>query len=136
MANFNSTFISECVNKNILSMADICEEGKKQFNDLDKQITELRIKKNDLSNFLKQFNESNTDKNNDQNKIVEVSEELQNQVCKYLKTHTNVKAGNLVDALGGYSEQTKIYSAIKRLGEKDVIERDENGFIIPGMNWS
>lgn len=146
---FISSFIIECVSKGISLTNDICNEALKQIEICNEELNKadlLRIKKNNLIAVLKNFNHNsmlrlrgNKTNTNSINIINETSEEqkfLMTKIYSFLEKSSNIKASDVINAFGGYGEQTKIYTAIKSLGSLDIIKRDESGFIIKGEKWN
>ena len=137
--NFTSSFITECISKGKVSIEQMCNEALDQIKVCDEELNKadlVRSKKEQLLTILKNFNYKQDIIQNEvvYNSPAEV-EELKVKICNYISEHDDVKAGNLIEIFGGYTEQAKIYYAIKSLGELEVIKRDDQGFIIEGPNW-
>lgn len=146
--NFVSDFIEECVNNNIYGAKDICEEAIKQIKSYEEELLkadQLRIKIYNLRKVLKQFNHDSVRKIRS-NRIAETSSSHSNEldnlskfasaICKYIEENGPSSPYQIRDAIGSYEDHVKIYSAMKWLGENNIIVRDNSGSkFLQGNSW-
>jgi hypothetical protein len=145
-SEFISNFITDCTSKGIYSADDICNEAIKEIescNDLLKKVDSIRSRKDNLMDVLRNFNHNSikklrTGKEDTVEILNEESEEFLNlmtQVCDKIDTCPPMKASGIIELLGGMEKQAQVYEAIKKLGVKGIIKRDDEAFFFKGENW-
>lgn len=67
----------------------------------------------------------------DSDEILSIQEKIKSVVANRALT-----AGEIITEVGSYEKDFLIYRALKLLGDKEVILRDEQGRVKPGKNWS
>jgi len=137
-----SNYISQLSEKGISSLEDICNEAKKEIEDIKEYLhiaDTKRIRMTLLASVISQFGVNESRK-----KIHNVSYDENDEEIKVLhqkiieliadKPMTNRE---IIQAIGKYQEDHKVFRAIKFLGENNVIKRDDSSErrIIKGDGW-
>lgn len=146
--DFVSDFISECVSKDIFSASQICEEAIRQMKDHEEELIkadQLRLRIYNLRKVLKQFSHETVRKIRSNrlaepaNITAEADDNIKKfaiKVCEYIEDNGPSLPPQIRDAIGTYEDHSRIYGAMKWLGENGVIVRDSAGAkFLKGKNW-
>ena len=60
---------------------------------------------------------------------------LQDRIKQAISNNGPLNVSELIRTVGSYDEDFLIMRAVKLLGEREVISRDDNGRVQPGKNW-
>lgn len=60
---------------------------------------------------------------------------LQERIKRAISEKGPLNVNELIRTVGSYDEDFLIMRAVKLLGEREVISRDDNGRVQPGKNW-
>lgn len=146
---FISNFITECIEKNIFDKDSICEEAIRQSKEIDIELAKLdklRRRQIQLRSVLKSFDHESvrrirgsrivTERPQDKlNDSMDLFIDMKIKICDFLEKTGPVTSRSIMDAVGDLQRDEVTYGAIKSLSENGIIDRDNNGRVIKGVNW-
>src|SRR5690606_18007947 len=147
--DFVADFITECIKKNILDSDSICNEAIRQSQEIDAELArldKLRYRQIQLRNVLKSFNHESvrkirssrivTERPQDKlNESIDLFIDMKIKICNYIEENGPATSRVIMDAVGNFQRDEVTYGAIKSLSEHGIIDRDELGNVIKGVNW-
>lgn len=149
LSTFVINFIDECNTKGFSKASDIIKEARKEISKIEKEIKEIERKKEKIKFYyavINQMGESSLNKRKTVEKISSMMNdssedaiELRKKICRLIeKSENGLTNRQIIKEIGGYKEDAKIYRAIKFLGEREIIKRNNSteNKLIPGNNWS
>lgn len=146
LGEFVSNYIQESVLNGVCKPADIRARAETDILDIDKEIKKIESLK-DKQTMLRavihhlggnsknqSFNQT-IDFSTSEDKLAPFFKEIMYFICDLIEKDGFVSNKSLIDNFGIENNKT-IYSAIKWLGSRNVVERDYNTNIVKGTKWS
>lgn len=146
-ANFVAEYIQECIQQGVQNPPEMRSRAEKEINEIEEElrkISALRERQKNLRAVIKNlggFNRARPEKVMDfttpekdlspefRSLCVKICEEVEKSVPQ------GVPASRVIHEITTVKEHKSGYSAVKWLGTRGIIKRDENRLIIPGPQW-
>ena len=144
-----SDYVIECAKIGITNHEAICVKAKEEIEEIKRFLHEAdtkRIKMTKLMGVLQVLGDESIKRRKIQPTLPVIESdndveaaELRISICNILES-TGIPMTNrdIIQAVGKYKEDQKVFRAIKYLGERGIIKRDETSEnrIIPGDKWN
>jgi len=141
-----SDYIAECSKSGIDNLEDICNLAKKEVESIKEFLHEADAKRIRMTFLLSAISfcsgepvnkrkiqpiQNSYDENDEEAKI------LRNKICEAISINGPMTNREIIQTLGKYQEDQKVFRAVKYLGERSIIKRDgtSDNKIIPGDSW-
>lgn len=136
---FVADFIQQCIENQVVDTQGICEQALKEIEELDIQIHAAdmaRVRKNKLTQVLKYFNHKsartrNTKVSAAKNKSIDevaesITDDYKNNIIDYISTHPDCNAMDILQFLGDFKNNEKVFFALKILVDEGKIQKDSS----------
>lgn len=143
---FVGEFIQDCINKGIVNTVDIKNEAESEIKEIDKEIKkidDLKSRQKKLRAVVKNLggepkkSEKVMDFTTPEEHLDANFKDLCIKICDEIEQSypKGVPASRIIHELASLEDHKIGYSAIKWLGSRQIISRDENRLIIMGPDW-
>jgi hypothetical protein len=147
MGNDASDYIQTCFAQGVVNFGEIAAKARARIEEIDKELAEadrLRAEKVKLTNVLRELHDDSVKRHRavptapaielDDNGVP--AQKLRYQICKVIGEDGALLNNDLMQKVCGYQEQQRFIRAVKFLGEKGILSRDEERRHVPGPNWN
>jgi hypothetical protein len=138
-------FIFKFIADSVAKEKDPLEAAKEEIAQIDQTLKEaelLKIRRMKLISVLDHFGDESHRRRRAVSVPVsgdiETSDEiveLQQRIKKAIEENGPMDIHELIRAVGSYDEDILIMRAVKGLGDREIVSRDEDGRVQPGKNW-
>ena len=137
-SEFFSNFISNCINNNKVTPAEMLVEAKLRVSEIDARILEiekLRLTRGDLLDVIATFEKSSEKKENDSKQILDMFSIKDQKVCKFICEMVKKEPTEISHFYNKGYDEDDILFCLKQLLEHKIISK-QNTLILRSVNFS
>jgi len=148
MGRESSEFLKDAFKKGLTDHEAICKHIHEEISKIDLKLAEAdqaRIKKIKLTAILRDLGDESIKRRRLTPETIQIeldedseeSQKIRYKICCMIEKHGSLTNRDIIQEVGDYQQDAKVIRAIKFLGERGVVKRDETPerHIIPGPNW-
>lgn len=141
-------YIAECGKKDITSQKDIIALAKEEIAQIEQELAQVDLKKERLSKLQAvclHLGDTSLKQKRAVGKVPKVNLdddspealELRKKICDVIESQGSLTNREVINRVGSYEEDRKVYAAIKWLGSEKILKRDgsEANKLVKGENW-
>lgn len=132
-------FVESCLEKGISSITDMRKAAQDLVIEIDKELEKaiaLRKKKQDLLLIIKDFSSKKEKQSTQPSEDYDLSDNLTSSILELIKKTDKCSARSMIEMLGLSNEDpSPMYSRLKILQEKELIERNKDREFVKGKKW-
>ncbi len=147
MVNEVSDYVAECFKNGVTDYEGVCAKAKERIKEIDPELAKidvLRAEKIKLTNVLRELHDDSVKRNRNAPSAPNIelddsnleAQKLRYEICKLIEETGAILNSDLIQKVGGYSGHQRVIRAVKFLGEKGILARDDERRHIPGPNWN